>query len=176
MFFQIRANTLLAIGRCAGLDTIRRRVKRHTVYHLVRTRQNDWAYSAAWGHPFFATLLNWRHQRMSTNYAFKPETVKALATAFSKSWSFISSDPRFATENQTQLQRKLSVCLMQLAAAGEKNPLRLANGAINRIRIQLETPGAADFNITAALSFHWFLSRKARTKAMVALGLSSMTQ
>jgi hypothetical protein len=71
---------------------------------------------------------------MSTNYAFKPEMVKALAAAFSKSWSFISNDPRFATENPTLLQRELSACLMQLAAEGEKNPLRLANGAITRIR------------------------------------------
>jgi hypothetical protein len=71
---------------------------------------------------------------MSTNYAFKPEMVKALATAFSKSWSFISGDPRFATENPMLLQRELSACLMQLAAEGEKNPLRLANGAITRIR------------------------------------------
>jgi hypothetical protein len=71
---------------------------------------------------------------MSTNYAFKPEMVKALATAFSKSWSFISGDPRFATESPTLLQRELSACLMQLAAEGEGNPLRLANGAITRMR------------------------------------------
>jgi hypothetical protein len=71
---------------------------------------------------------------MSTNQAFHPETVKALATAFHKSWSFISSDPRFALEDQALLQRRLSACLMQLAAEGEHDPLRLANGAINRVR------------------------------------------
>ena len=36
---------------------------------------------------------------MTTNYAFHPKTVEALATAFHKSWSFISNDPRFATED-----------------------------------------------------------------------------
>jgi hypothetical protein len=32
IFFQIRANTLIAIGRCACLHTIRRRVRRRTVH------------------------------------------------------------------------------------------------------------------------------------------------
>ena len=71
---------------------------------------------------------------MSTNHAFHPETVETLSTAFHKSWSFISNDPRFAMENPALLQRRLSACLMQLAAEGEHDPLRLANGAINRMR------------------------------------------
>jgi hypothetical protein len=66
--------------------------------------------------------------------AFKPETVEALATAFHKSWGFISKDPRFAVENPALLQRRLSECLMQLAADGEHDPLRLANGAITQMR------------------------------------------
>jgi hypothetical protein len=53
---------------------------------------------------------------MNTNHAFHPETVEALSTAFHKSWSFISNDPRFAMENPALLQRWLSACLMQLAA------------------------------------------------------------
>jgi hypothetical protein len=73
---------------------------------------------------------------MSTNYAFQPKTVEALATAFHKSWSFISNDPRFAAESPALLQQRLSNCLMQLAADGELDPLRLANGAINRLRYQ----------------------------------------
>jgi hypothetical protein len=71
---------------------------------------------------------------MSTNHAFHPETVEALSTAFSKSWGFISNDPRFAMENPARLQRRLSACLMQLAADGEHDPLRLEKGAIDRIR------------------------------------------
>jgi len=71
---------------------------------------------------------------MSTDHAFQPETVEALATAFHKSWSFISRDPRFVMENPELLQRQLSACLMQLAANGEHDPLRLANSAINRMR------------------------------------------
>jgi hypothetical protein len=71
---------------------------------------------------------------MSTNYAFQPKTVEALAAAFHKSWSFISNDPRFAAESPALLQRQLSACLMQLALDGEHDPLQLANGAINRLR------------------------------------------
>jgi hypothetical protein len=48
---------------------------------------------------------------MNTNYAFGPETVEALATAFHKSWSFISNDPYFATEDPVVLQRRLAECL-----------------------------------------------------------------
>ena len=71
---------------------------------------------------------------MSTNYAFGPETVEALATAFHKSWSFISNDPHFATKDPVLLQRRLAECLMQLTGEGERDPLRLANGAIGRMR------------------------------------------
>ena len=38
---------------------------------------------------------------MSTNYAFGPETVEALAAAFHKSWNFISNDAHFATAEAT---------------------------------------------------------------------------
>ena len=71
---------------------------------------------------------------MSTNYAFGSETVEALAAAFHKSWSFISNDAHFATEEPLLLQRHLAECLMQLAAEGEQDPVRLANRAIGRMR------------------------------------------
>jgi hypothetical protein len=71
---------------------------------------------------------------MSTNYAFQPKTVEALATAFHKSWSFISNDRCFAAESPALLQQRLSACLMQLALGGEHAPLQLANGAINQLR------------------------------------------
>ena len=71
---------------------------------------------------------------MSMNHAFHPETVEALSTAFHKSWSFISHDPRFALEDPALLQRRLSACLMQVAMDGEQDPLRPANAAISRMR------------------------------------------
>jgi hypothetical protein len=71
---------------------------------------------------------------MSTNYAFHPKTVEALATAFHKSWSFLSIDPLFAAKSPSLLQQRLSEYLMELAADGEHDPLRLANGAISRMR------------------------------------------
>jgi hypothetical protein len=71
---------------------------------------------------------------MSTNYAFQPEAVKALVTAFHRSWSFMSNDPCFAGQDPILLQRQLSTCLIQLAADGEHDPLRLANAAIYQMR------------------------------------------
>jgi hypothetical protein len=71
---------------------------------------------------------------MNKNFAFQPEAAEALATAFHKSWGFISDDPRFARQDTILLQRLLSRCLMQLAADGEHDPLRLANAAIYRMR------------------------------------------
>ena len=71
---------------------------------------------------------------MSTTCAIKPETVEPIATAFHKSWSFISNDPFFVREDQAELQQRLSACLIQFAADGEHDPLRLANGAIRRMR------------------------------------------
>jgi hypothetical protein len=71
---------------------------------------------------------------MSTNFAFQPEAVEALATAFHRSWSFMSNDPCFAGQDPILLQRQLSACLMQLAADGEHDPLRLANAAIYQMR------------------------------------------
>lgn len=71
---------------------------------------------------------------MSTNFAFEPEMAEALAAAFHKTWSFISNDPQFSGENRPLLQRHIAGYLMQLAADGEHDPLRLANSAIYRIR------------------------------------------
>jgi hypothetical protein len=73
---------------------------------------------------------------MSTNYAFGPEAVEALAAAFHKSSSFISNDPHFATEDPELLRRCLAECLMQLAAEGEQDPLQLANGGIGQMRLE----------------------------------------
>jgi hypothetical protein len=71
---------------------------------------------------------------MSRNYAFQPEAVEQLATAFQKSWGFISNDPHFVMEDSALLQRRLSACLMRLAADGEHDSMRLANGAISQMR------------------------------------------
>jgi hypothetical protein len=73
-------------------------------------------------------------KQMNTNYAFQPETAEALATAFHEAWRFLLKDPRFAALSQTVLQRRLSACLLQLAADGEHDPSRLAKGAIQRLR------------------------------------------
>src|ERR1700730_2855317 len=85
-------------------------------------------------------------QPMTINYGFDPEAVEALATAFHKSWSFISNDPLFAKRDPKLLQRRLAQYLMQLAVEGERSPLRLANGAISRMRHEHSLGRLYNFN------------------------------
>ena len=75
-------------------------------------------------------------ERMSTNFAFQPESVEVLAMAFHTSLRFILNDPCFAGQNPALRQRQLAMCLMQLVANGEHDPLRLANAAIYRMRCE----------------------------------------
>ena len=74
----------------------------------------------------------------NSNYAFSPESVEVLADAFEKSWRFIAADHQFAHFHKTELQGRLSVCLLDLASAGEGDPVRLANAAIRRLRFERE--------------------------------------
>jgi hypothetical protein len=71
---------------------------------------------------------------MSSNYAFQPEAVEALATAFHEAWCVLLKDPHLGVLSKTVLQRRLSAHLMQSAADGEHDPLRLAKVAIQRLR------------------------------------------
>jgi hypothetical protein len=71
---------------------------------------------------------------MTSNHAFQPETVEALATAFHEAWRVLLKDPHFGVLSKTVLQRRLSAHLMQSAADGEHDPSRLAKGAIRHLR------------------------------------------
>jgi len=71
---------------------------------------------------------------MTTNRAFQPEAVEALAAAFQKAWRFMSHDQHFAVADQALLTRRLAACLMELSAGGDRDPLRLANSAVRRMR------------------------------------------
>jgi hypothetical protein len=102
---------------------------------------------------------------MSTNYAFQPETVEALATAFHKSWSFMSNDLCFARQDPVLLQRRLSMCLMQLAADGEHDPLLLANAAIYRMRHEYGPEARARLQTTARRAAHDIADPPAQSEA-----------
>ena len=71
---------------------------------------------------------------MSTNHAFQPETVEALAMAFQRAWRFMAQDLHFTRTDPALLQARLAACLMELCADGENDPLRLANRAVVRMR------------------------------------------
>ena len=80
---------------------------------------------------------------MITSYAFQPETVEALASAFGKSWQFLSRDPNFAAVSNVALQHELSLCLFELAADGEHDPRELAKRAICRLPRRYARPNKA---------------------------------
>jgi hypothetical protein len=71
------------------------------------------------------------------------ETDSALAveelvhTAFEKSWRFVSTDPKLAHSDVDELRSRLSRRLNRLAANGERDVWRLANGAIGELRREL---------------------------------------
>ena len=75
-----------------------------------------------------------RSPLMMTNRAFQPEAVEALAAAFQKAWRFMSHDQHFAVVDQALLKRRLAACLMEVSADGDRDPLRLANSAVRRMR------------------------------------------
>ena len=71
---------------------------------------------------------------MSTDHAFQPEAVEALAAAFEKAWRFISQDRHFAGIDRPLLQQRLAACLIELSADGDHDSLWLANHTVVRMR------------------------------------------
>jgi len=72
-----------------------------------------------------------------------PNTAEALdpvsaadlvSAAFDKSWQFVRTDPALAHGDMGEMRIRLSRRLMRLAQDGERDVLRLANGAIGQLR------------------------------------------
>jgi hypothetical protein len=63
-----------------------------------------------------------------------PETADLVSAAFDKSWQFVRTDPALAHSDMDEMRIRLSRRLMRLAQDGERDMLRLANGAIGQLR------------------------------------------
>jgi hypothetical protein len=63
-----------------------------------------------------------------------PETADLVSAAFAKSWRFVSTDPELAYDDTEAMRIRLSKHLESLAKYGERDLLRLANGAIVKLR------------------------------------------
>jgi hypothetical protein len=74
-----------------------------------------------------------RHMPMKAE-TLNPETADLVSAAFDKSWQFVRTDPALAHSDMDEMRIRLSRRLMRLAQDGERDMLRLANGAIGQLR------------------------------------------
>jgi hypothetical protein len=71
---------------------------------------------------------------VTNNNILDPETADLVSAAFAKSWRFVSTDPELGYDDTDAMRTRLSSHLESLAKYGERDLLRLANGAIGKLR------------------------------------------
>jgi hypothetical protein len=64
--------------------------------------------------------------KLSEGAAFNPETITILQSALDDAWSKLSPEQQAATDKGTLAER-----ILGLAAQGERDPIRLRNGAVS---------------------------------------------
>jgi hypothetical protein len=71
---------------------------------------------------------------MRNSSELDPETADLVSAAFARSWRFVRSDPELGYDDTDAMRIRLSRHLESLAKYGERDLLRLANGAIVKLR------------------------------------------
>jgi hypothetical protein len=71
---------------------------------------------------------------MTSNYTFDAETADLVSAAFARSWQFVRTDPELGHDDTDAMRIRLSNHLESLVKYGERDLLRLANGAIGKLR------------------------------------------
>jgi hypothetical protein len=71
---------------------------------------------------------------MANNNALDAETADLVSAAFAKSWQFVRTDPELGHDDTDAMRIRLSRHLESLAKYGERDLMRLANGAIFKLR------------------------------------------
>ena len=77
---------------------------------------------------------------------FDPETLRRLTRAFEMAWNYLETKPNKVYISHDTAREDLALIMMNLAKAGERNPIRIANIAIDRMRqmsILTSTPKTA---------------------------------
>jgi hypothetical protein len=71
-----------------------------------------------------------------------PDASAVASEAFARSWHFIERDPVLARHDRETLQAQLALEIRRLIAAdaSERDPLRIANRAIGRVRDEMREP------------------------------------
>jgi hypothetical protein len=71
-----------------------------------------------------------------------PGASAIASEAFARSWHFIERDPVLAGHDRETLQAELALQIQRLMAADalERDPLRIANRAIGKVREEMREP------------------------------------
>ena len=71
-----------------------------------------------------------------------PDALGIASEAFARSWHFIERDPVLAGHDRETLQAQLALHIQRLITpdVSERDPLRIANRAIGRVREQMREP------------------------------------
>jgi hypothetical protein len=77
--------------------------------------------------------------------AFSPVQIVLLRAAFEAAWQFVKADSTFDSVSMSDRQAALANAVIAVAAHGEQEVLRVANGAIGRVRkLYASSPGARE--------------------------------
>jgi hypothetical protein len=73
---------------------------------------------------------------------FDPDASAIASEAFARSWHFIERDPVLAGHDRETLQAQLALQIQQVMAAdvSDRDPIRVANLAIGRVREKMCKP------------------------------------
>ena len=84
--------------------------------------------------------------RVFMSGSLDPKACSVASEAFARSWQFIEWDPVLAGHERETLQAELALRIQQImtASGSERDPLRIANRAISRMREEMRA-GQRDF-------------------------------
>jgi hypothetical protein len=68
--------------------------------------------------------------------SFAPEEIQLLSAALDRAWAFVEKSGEFGMDAPEHCRSSLAIHVMAIARTGERDPLRLANSAIQRYRQQ----------------------------------------
>lgn len=69
--------------------------------------------------------------------SFAPDEIQALSAAFERAWTIIEKSGDFGLHAPEYCRSNVARHIMDIARMGERDPLRLADGAIQRYRQQI---------------------------------------
>jgi hypothetical protein len=83
----------------------------------------------AWTKASFATTLNnWTIGVGAQVAAFNPETIKLLRSVLDDAWESMRAEERACTSKTA-----IAACILDMAAAGERDPIRLRVEAVSSV-------------------------------------------